>query len=106
MREANQKNQVHKGREQFWSLLIVAVNIAVTAFITVVVMEVGEDTLGPSRDLASLLGCTVPAGLGKTETLRYWFKNLDRVQYILGIKYTNFIPKTVVVFPTIASLGP
>ena len=84
VREANQKNQVHKGREQFWSLLCVAVNIAVTAFITIVVMEVGEDTLGPSRDLASLLGCEVPAGMGKTETLRYWFKNLDRVQYILG----------------------
>ena len=85
MREANQKDQVHKGREQFWSLFLVAVNIAVTAFVTVVVMEVGEDTLGPSRNLASLLECvTTTSHEGKTELLRYWFKNLDQAQYILG----------------------
>ena len=92
VREANQKNQVHKGREQFWSLLLVAVNIAVTAFITVVVMEVGEDTLGPSKDLASLLKCPtlLVAGPGrKTGTLRWWFKNFDRVDYIIGNRDTS-----------------
>ena len=80
VREKNQKNQVHKGREQFWSLLLVAVNIAVTAFITVVVMEVGEDTLGPYKRLE----CRATHFVGKTGKVRWWFKNLDQVQYILG----------------------
>ena len=85
VRETNQKNQVHKGKEQFWSLLMVAANIAVTAIITVFAMEVGEDTLGgPSKDLASLLECSTNT-VGKTGALRWWFKNLDRVQYSLGI---------------------
>ena len=94
VREANERNQVHKGREQFWSLFLVAVNIAVTAFVTVVLMEVGEDTLGPSKDLASLLGCPTrlaETGPGwKTGTLRWWFKNLDRVDYIIGNRDVHF----------------
>ena len=89
VREANQRNQVHKGREQFWSLLLVAANIAVTAFVTVVVMEVGEDTLGQSRELVSLFKCLrnfhEP---GKTDAIHRWFKSLDQVQYILGKRDT------------------
>ena len=87
MREKNQKNQVHKGREQFWSLVLVAVNIAVTAFITVVVMEVGEDTLGPYQRLE----CQATHFVGKTDKVRWWFKNLDQVKYILGKVFRDMI---------------
>ena len=77
-------DQVHKGREQFWSLLLVAINITVTAVINLAVMEIGEDT-----DVAkSLLNCS--AG-GKSGSLRWWFQNLDRYQYIIGNTGTKLV---------------
>ena len=95
MREAEQQNQVHKGKEQFWSLLLVAVNILVTSIITVVIMEVEDDTLG-------ILECQIHLDtLGKTEAFRWWFKNLDRVQYIIG--HSCISSKYDVVFTVIAS---
>ena len=105
VREADQKNQVEKphkthllnlesqdhlkdnlssfksvtqGREQFWSLLLVAINIVVTSVITLAMMEVGEDA---PTEIGNLLRCS--SG-GKTGTLRWWFQNLDRYQYIVG----------------------
>ena len=76
---------MHKGREQFWSLLLVAANITVTAVFTLAMMEIGgEDTavLRSTTDVASsILPCSDD---GKTGTLRWWFQNLDRYQYIIG----------------------
>ena len=70
-------NQVHKGREQFWSLLLVAINITVTAVITLAVMEIGEDTDVARSTLHCLAG-------GRTGSLRWWFQYLDRYQYVIG----------------------
>ena len=89
VREANQKNQVHKGREQFWCLIIVAVNIAVTAFVTIIVMEVDENATGPSKNLITLLKCDNPLN-SKTERLREWFDTLDQQMYFLGEGNINF----------------
>ena len=65
---------MHKGREQFWSLLLVAINITVTAVVTLAVMEIGEDTLRSPTD-----HCSDESGI-----VRWWFQNLDRYQYIIG----------------------
>ena len=89
VREANQKNQVHKGREQFWSLIMVAVNIAVTAFVTIIVMEVDENATGPSKNLVTLLKCDNPLN-SKTERLREWFDTLDQQKYLLGDRHYQF----------------
>ena len=72
---------MNKGREQFWSLLLVAINIIVTSMITLATMEIGEDTLRSTADLANLLHCSLN---GNKDTLRRWFKNLDRYQYVIG----------------------
>ena len=69
---------MHKGREQFWSLLLVAINIVVTAVITLATMEIGEDMLRSPTDIAHLLHCS-------SGNLRWWFQNLNRYQYIIGI---------------------
>ena len=69
---------MHKGREQFWSLLLIAINIIVVSVITLAMMEIGEDA---PTDIGNLLRCS--SG-GKTGTLRWWFQNLDRYQYIVG----------------------
>ena len=77
-------NQVHKGREQFWSLFLVAANITVTAVFTLAMMEAGgeDPVLRSSTDVASSpLLCS---GGNKTGSLRWWFQNLDRYQYIIG----------------------
>ena len=76
---------MHKGREQFWSLLLVAINIVVTSVITLAMMEVGEDA---PTEIGNLLRCS--SG-GKTGTLRWWFQNLDRYQYIVGNTDKNLI---------------
>ena len=75
------ETQVHKGREQFWSLLLVAINIITNNIITMAMMEIGEDALRSPTDLANLLHCS--SG-GKAGTLRWWFQNLDRYQYVIG----------------------
>ena len=77
-------DQVHKGREQFWSLVLVAINIAVTAVITLAVMEIGKDT----KVAKSLLNCSAGGRIG---SLRWWFQNLDRYQYIIGNTETNLV---------------
>ena len=92
VREANQKNQVHKGREQFWCLIMVAVNIAVTAFVTIIVMEVDENATGPSKNLVTLLKCDNPLN-SKTERLREWFDTLDQQKYLLGDSRASNIDK-------------
>ena len=68
---------MHKGREQFWSLLLVAINIIVTAVTTLATMEIGEDMLRSPTDIAHLLHCS-------SGNLRWWFQNLNRYQYIIG----------------------
>ena len=72
------ETQVHKGREQFWSLLLVAINILVTAVITLAMMEIGENV---PTDIGNLLRCS--PGREKS-TLRWWFHSIDRYQYIIG----------------------
>ena len=72
---------MHKGREQFWSLLLIAINITVTAAITLAMMDYSEETLQASTDVANTLNCYDD---GNTGILRLWFQNLDRYQYIIG----------------------
>ena len=73
--------QVHKGREQFWSLFFVGINIIATCVITLAMMEIGEDALRSPTDLASLLHCSYE---GKTGFVRWWFHHLDRYQFSIG----------------------
>ena len=61
-----------------WSLLLVAINIIVTTVITLATMEIGEDALRSPNDLANLLHCS-------SGDLRWWFQNLNRYKYIIGI---------------------
>ena len=72
---------MHKGREQFWSLLLIGINITVTSAITLAMMEISEDPLQASTDVANTLNCSDE---GNTGILRLWFQNLDRYQYIIG----------------------
>ena len=81
---------MNKGREQFWSLLLVAINIIVTSMITLATMEIGEDTLRSTADLANLLHCSLN---GNKDTLRRWFQNLDRYQYVIGKTDNDLLKK-------------
>ena len=69
---------------------MVAVNIAVTAFVAIIVMEVDENATGPSKNLVTLLKCDNPLN-SKTERLREWFDTLDQQKYLLGDMQYQFL---------------